>query len=174
MDKDNVVIKNLGGKNTVLIPDIRFRGKRKIYWKEVEQYLKQYVGSWYEVAETAEKIYIGSDFPDEYAGSEDTGKLMGALAKAKANAAQRIPELIHIAVNRSLSPNYEKKHERDAKYGWCRYDTQFALPVYGQAGNTERYNIYSARMLVRNAEDGKKYLYDLLRIKKEMSTPFEQ
>ena len=34
-------------------------------------------------------------------------------------------------------------------------------------------NIYSARMLVRHAADGKKYLYDLLKIKKEMSSPLE-
>lgn len=29
-------------------------------------------------------------------------------------------------------------------------------------------------MLVRHDEDGEKYLYDLLRIKKETSTPLEQ
>ena len=36
---------------------------------------------------------------------------------------------------------------------------------------TGRYNIFSARMLVRHADDGKKYLYDLLAIKKETSSP---
>lgn len=30
---------------------------------------------------------------DEYSGSEDTARLKGTLAKAKANAAQGVPEL---------------------------------------------------------------------------------
>lgn len=51
------------------------------------------------------------------------------------------------------------------------YDSRFALPVYDETGNVERYNIFSARMLIWCAEDGKKYLYDILRIKKETSPP---
>ena len=38
-----------------------------------------------------------SDFPDEYASSESRIALKGAVAKAKANAAQAVPELIKIA-----------------------------------------------------------------------------
>lgn len=52
------------------------------------------------------------------------------MAKAKANAAQAIPELIRIATN--------AKHEVN-----------------------------------RHADDGKKYLYDVLSIKKETSSPLE-
>jgi len=37
----------------------------------------------------------------------------------------------------------------------------------------ERYNIFTAIMLVRHAEDGKKYLYDFTTIKKETSSPPE-
>lgn len=33
----------------VLIKDIRFKGKRNINWNEVEKYVKEYVGSCYEV-----------------------------------------------------------------------------------------------------------------------------
>ena len=95
-------------------------------------------------------------------------------AKAKANAAQGIPELIQIATNREFSKNIKKKHEKAAKYGWYRYDVRFALPVYDdKTGQVIRYNIFSARMLVRHDEDGKKYLYDLLAIKKETSSPLE-
>ena len=36
-----------------------------------------------------------------------------------------------------------------------------------------RYNIFSARMLVRHDADGKMYLYDILRTKKEASNPLE-
>lgn len=43
-----------------------------------------------------EKIFISSSFPDEYVGSESRLALKGAVAKAKANAAQGIPELIQL------------------------------------------------------------------------------
>lgn len=174
MDRKINIIEDLEGKKIVIIQDIRFKGKRKIDWDEVEQYLKEYVGKYYEIAETAERIYIGSEFPDEYTGSQDTARLKGTLAKAKANATQGIPELIQIATNKTSSPNYEKKHEKNAKYGWYRYDSRLALPVYNDVGKVERYNIFVVRMLVRHAENGKKYLYDFLRIKKETSTPLEQ
>lgn len=73
-----------------------------------------------------------------------------------------------------FSENTKKKHIKDAKYGWYRYDVRFALPVYDdKTGQLVRYNIFSARMLVRHDEDGKKYLYDLLAIKKETSSPLE-
>ncbi|MDD6333764.1 MAG: hypothetical protein PUB04_04795 [Clostridia bacterium] len=39
-------------------------------------------------------IYIGSDFPDEYAHSKDTKVLRGPNEYAKANASAAIKELI--------------------------------------------------------------------------------
>lgn len=174
IDRKVNIIKDVDGKDIVFIHDLRFKRKRKIDWEEVEQFLKEYVGSYHEIADTSEKIYIGSDFPDEFTGSKDTKGLKGTSAKAKANAAQGLSEIIQIASNKSYAPNYEKKHNEDAGFGWYRYDSRFALPVYGNDGNVERYNVFSVRMLVRHDKDGKKYLYDLLRIKKETSRPFEQ
>ena len=69
---------------------------------------------------------------------------------------------------------WKEKHSKDAKYGWYRYDTRFAIPVYNDEGNLCRYNIFGARILIRHDEDGKMYLYDILRIKKETSEPLEQ
>ena len=40
-------------------------GKRKINWKEVEQYLKQYIGEVYEIMDSADIIYVGNDFADK-------------------------------------------------------------------------------------------------------------
>ena len=59
------------------------------------------------------------------------------------------------------------------KYIWYSYDSRFALPVYTDNGEVERYNVYHASMLIRHANDGKMYLYDILDIKKETSNPFE-
>ena len=51
---------------------------------------KEYVGKCYEVVETADQVFIGNDFPAELKGSEDTKRLCGANAKAKANATQKM------------------------------------------------------------------------------------
>lgn len=168
------IIVDTDGRKIVLINDIRFKGKQREEWKEIEKYLVEYVGQCYEIEESAEKIYIDTDFPDEFANSESRIALKKLVSKAKANASQGIPELIQIATNKEHSPNNKKKHEKDAKFGWYRYDVRFALPVYDdKSDKLIRYNIFSVRMLVRHADDGRKYLYDFLSIKKETSSPLE-
>ncbi len=101
------------------------------FWKEVRANLKECVGDFYKVASTGDVIYIGSDLPSEYSGSEYTKKLNGAAAKAKANAAQGLHEII------------------------------------------ERYNVFHTSLIIRHANDGKMYLYDIIDIKKETSTSLE-
>ena len=165
------IIKDADGKSLVLVNDIRFKGRQGIDWKEVEKYLREYVGRNYHILETSEKIYIGNDFPDEFCHSKDTRILKGMNAKAKANVAQAIGELIQIASNKRETEDFESKHGKRAKYGWYRYDTRFALPVYDNAGDLLRYNIFSVRLLVRHAKNGKLYLYDVLRTKKEAGKP---
>ena len=118
---------------------IRFKGKRNINWEEVEQYLKEYIGDCYEVVETSDQVYIGSDFPGELKGSGDTKRLYGANAKAKANATQGIPMLLQCATNKRWQENFKGKHNVDAKFGWYRFTTRFALPVYNNdTGDLER------------------------------------
>lgn len=168
------IIEDTDGRKIVLINDIRFKGKKREERKEIEKYLAEYIGQCYEIEESAEKIYIDVDFPDEFANSESRIALKGPVSKAKTNASQGIPELIRIAVKDSFSENNKEKHKKAAKLGWYRYDVRFALPVYDdKSGVLVRYNIYSAKMLVRYAEDGKKYLYDFLSIKKETGSPLE-
>ena len=100
--------------------------------------------------------------------------MKGPVAKAKANAVLGIPELIQIAKNGEHSNNNKFKHSHDALYGWYRYEVRFALPVYDDmAERVIRHNTFTARMLVRHAEDGKKYLYDILAIKKETGSPLK-
>jgi len=164
------IITDADGKKLVLINDIRFKGKRQIDWDDVKQYLEGYVGDYYEIAENAERIYIGNELPEEYTESESRKSLMGANAKAKANAATAIPELIQIASNPAFKENCKEKHNKNAKYGWYRYDVRFALPVY-EENTLVRYNIFHARLLINHAENGRKYLYDILAIKKETSKP---
>ena len=167
------LIQDIDGNNIVVINDIRFKGKRSIDWKEVRAYLKEYVGDFYKVASTGDVIYIGDDLPSEYSGSKYTHSIKGTNAKAKANAAQGIPEMIEIALGKHFRENKESKHWRNAMYGWYRYDSRFAIPVYRDDEEMERYNIFHASLIVRYSEDGKMYLYDIIDIKKETSNPIE-
>ena len=167
MNRNVEIITDEQGNKIVRINDIRFRGKRGINWKEVEAYLKRYVGGMCVIEECDDLVFIGSDFPDEYSGSRYTHKLKGTIAKAKANAAQGIEELLTISNNKRFRENSDKRHIRNAKYGWYRYDVRFQLPVLGEDGRVERYNTFKATMLIRHSIDGKLYLYDILDIKKE-------
>ena len=54
-------------------------------------------------------IYIGTDLPDEYTHSNYTMLLRGTNAKAKANAAQGLPQLIEIAKEKAHKDNYKEK-----------------------------------------------------------------
>ena len=164
------IITDADSKKLVLINDIRFKGKRQIDWDDVKQYLKGYVGDYYEIEENAECIFIGNELPEEYTESESRKSLMGANAKAKANAATAIPELIQIASNPAYEENRKEKHVKNAMHGWYRYDVRFALPVY-EENVLVRYNIFYAQLLINHAENGKKYLYDILAVKKETSRP---
>ena len=170
-EKNISIIKDADGKNIVIINDIRFKGKRSVDWNDVKDYLKEYVGEVYTIAETKDIIYIGKDLPNEYTGSNYTESLRGTAAKAKANAAQGLPEIISIAKGKHFRANHSEKHKRDAKQGWYRFDSRFALPVYSEKGELERYNVFHASLLIRHALDDKLYLYDVIDIKKETGNP---
>ena len=173
MERKIDVVDDFNGRKIVFIHDIIFKKKRYVEWKDVKEYLKKYVGEVYKVLSSEEEIYIGADFPNEYAGSEYTYMLKGANVKAKANAVQGIPEMIEIATGGNHKKNDEGKHSRNAKFGWYRYDTYFAIPVHANDGEVDHYNVFHASLLIRHSEDGKKYLYDIIDIKKETSYPLE-
>lgn len=138
----------------------------------MEKYLKKYIGETYVVEAYKDKISIAGEFPDEYAESKYTKSLRGALAKAKANAAQIIGELIGCAENKRWIENKNSKHCKDASQGWYRYDTCFILPVKGSDEEMERKNVYEATLVVRKTQQGM-FLYDMINIKKEASMPLE-
>lgn len=154
------------------VEKIIFVGKQHIPWNEVEAYLKKYVGETIVVEQYQDNIYIAYDFPEEYSESKDTKKLRGGLAKAKANAAQVIDQLIKNATKRRWRENLDPKHDKDASGGWYRYDAFFTIPVRGQDEDKERRNYYRGTVLARINPKGL-YLYDVVDIKKEASTPLK-
>ena len=110
---------------------------------------------------------LGTDFPDEYANSRYSAKAFGTIGKAKANATQVIPELVKIATNITFRENTEQKHNANAKYGWYRCTVRFSLPTCDDRRNMTGRNHFQGRMIIRCDADGKKYLYDIIDIKKE-------
>ncbi len=181
MNQKIQIMKDELGHQIVVLPDIIFKNRQNIDWRAVEEYLKQYIGQLIEIVETKDIIYIGRSFPDEYKGSEYTRKIKGTRAKAKANAVQGIIQMLQTATDKRFSTNKADKHKRHAEQGWYYYTTYFALPVYQSKKKTDIYNVYSGCLLVNHSMDGRKYLYDLVDVKKiyefsehkkEASTPF--
>ena len=91
-------------------------------------------------------------------------------AKAKANAAQGIREMVEIATDKVYRENHKEKHSEDAHNGWFYYVTRFAIPLYNNEKKTGEYNVYSACLVVNHAANGKMYLYDVVGIKKKRVT----
>ena len=137
---------------------------------DVEQYICASLESEYTVKETNDVIKIGSKFASEFCGSSYTKNLRGALLKAKVNAVQIIPDLIENATNRRWIKNKASKHDKDAKFGWYRYDVYFSLPVIFDG--KQLINFYKGTLVVRINDNGV-YLHDIVNIKKEDSKPFE-
>lgn len=170
--KGGRITDNRQEKVVSIVDEIIFTNKQNIPWNEVEKYLKRYIGNTYVVAEYQDYISIAGDFPDEYAESQYTKKLRGAVAKAKANASQIVGNLIVNATNRRWVENKNDKHNRDASEGWYRYDVYFAIPVQGSSERNKRLNYYSGTLVVRKTIHGL-FLYDMINIKKEASMPLE-
>lgn len=101
MEKSVNIITDLDGSKIAIINDVRFQSRRRIDLEQVEEYLKEYIGTYFEIAETSEKEYIGSDFPGEFSHSNDTKKLKGANMKAKANITPAIGEMIQITTEKN-------------------------------------------------------------------------
>ena len=167
-NKPDAVITTLeDGRKVVDILTVRFSGKRRIDWDGVELYLKKYIGKSYVIDETDDLIFIGNDFPDEYARSMDSAKAFGTIGKAKANASQGIRELIKTASSVRFVENKDQKHEVNAKNGWYWCKVFFTIPITDANKTIIGKNRFRGRMVIRCDGKGRKYLYDIVDIKKE-------
>jgi len=135
----------------------------------IADFIAEHIGDVYTLIESGQKVYIGEDLPGEYTQSKYTKSVLKKnpnIIKVKNRVASNIGEIIEIATNR----RWEKtKHitNKDAKYGMYRYNTRFGFSVKNSKGEVIGANIYNAELLIRNASDGRKYLYDIVGIKKD-------
>lgn len=124
------------GNAIVIIPDIIFWNKQDIDWDAVKEYLKKYLGEIIENKQTKEKIKIGTKSADEYTGSKYSEHIRGARAKAKANAAQGIRELVESAANKIHSENKRVNIRKTQKVAgtiiWSDLRYQFMITIERQ------------------------------------------
>ena len=156
-------IKYVNGKQVVWIENSGLTAKQLANHMAVADYIAEHIGDVYTIIESGQKVYIGEDLPSEYTHSKYTDSIRARkpqLLKAKNKASGDLGLLIETATNRRWEKT-KHPHSKDAKYGMYRYDCSFAFPV----NNETRVRAYDAELLIRNASDGKKYLYDIVGIK---------
>lgn len=159
-------IREIGGK---VMPVLDTQKDTRDY-SVAEAYLKTLVNTEHPfstILMDAQPVYIGKDLPGEYRGSKYTQGMEAKLRLVKMQAATNLDEMLLLAENGEWHENIKEKHKVDAKNGWYRYSTQFAVPVLDIKKSVDHYTVYSGTLLIRNDADGKSYLYDLLDIKKE-------
>ena len=181
---DSSQFKNVDNQSPTADPDIRYSireiagtvmpvldtQKDTRNYSVAEAYLKTLVDTEHPfstILMDAQPVYIGRDLPGEYRSSEYTKTLRKAIRDVKMQAATNLDEMLLLAENGEWHENIKEKHKVDAKNGWYRYSTQFAVPVLDIKKSVDHYTVYSGTLLIRNDADGKSYLYDLLDIKKE-------
>jgi GTP cyclohydrolase I len=143
--------------------------------KAVAAYIANHIGEVYTIIESGQKVYIGKDLPAEYTQSKYTSYLNARdpkTLKAKNKAASGLGDMIEIATNRRWEKT-QHTHSKDAKYGMYRYDSSFAFPVKDRSGNVTNVYAYDVELLIRNASDGKKYLYDIVNIKNDTASALD-
>lgn len=131
--------------------------------KFIRNYLVDHIDDVYTIIESGSKVHPAKQLPQEYLYSREAqshNKSNRNLFSAKLKIVPGIGEMVEIASNR----RWEKTkhiHNKNAKYGVYRYDTRVAFESNGGA------KAYTAELVILNADDGKKYLYDIVNIKKD-------
>ena len=130
----------------------------------IAEFIAAEIGNSYNIIESGQSVYIGEDLPSEFTQSKYTQSLKARrkdLLNAKNQSAQNLKDIVEIATNRRWEKNTKAKHNVDAKYGFYKYTSRFAIDK-GNGSGPE----YEVTLVIRNDADGKKYLYDITDIKK--------
>ncbi len=163
-------VRDVNGNSVVWIEDNILKENKGLPTHQfIANYIAEHIGDVYTIIESGQRVYIGKDLPGEYTQSKYTKQILRSrpgVLKVKQRSVVGIGEMIEIATNRRWEKTRHTK-SKDAKYGMYRYDTKVAFPVWDSHGNKTGANVYDAELVIRNASDGKKYLYDIVNIKKD-------
>ena len=122
--------------------------------------IKNQKGVEYTNLESSYNILIDKKTANEFIYSHDTKYSSYELKYVKYKLSKYLKELIENGKDKIFVNHKKEKHILDAKYGFYKYKITFSIVEK----NIE--SIYIAIVLVRNSYDGKKYLYDILDIKR--------
>lgn len=167
-------VREVGGQQIAWIENSGLSSKDLRDHKKIAEYIGRHIGEVYTIIESGQRVYIGEDLPSEYTQSEYTKRLLKnnpATLKAKNRASDALGDMIEIASGRRWEKT-KHTHNKDAKFGMYRYNSRFAFAVNGGNG-TPNVHAYDVELLIRNASDGKKYLYDIVNIKKNTAYAIE-
>ena len=158
--------REVNGKKIAWIENSPLTNKELKDYKKIAAYIAEHIGEAYTIIESGNKVYIGESLPGEYTQSKYTTALLKdrpTVLRAKNKAIGNFGEIIEIATNRRWE---RTKHtdNKDAKYGVYRYNSAFAFPVK-QNDKITGVRAYDVELVILNASDGKKYLYDIVNIK---------
>lgn len=160
-------LKTVNGENIVWIDNNPLTSKELRDHKAIANYIAEHIGEMYTIIESGQRVYLGTELPGEYTQSKYTSYLNKRdkqTLRAKNKAASGLGEMIEIATNRRWEATRHKQN-KDAKYGIYRYDSSFAFPITQKDGSISNVRAYDVELLIRNASDGKKYLYDIVNVK---------
>lgn len=122
--------------------------------------IKDQKGVEYKNLESSYNILIDKKTANEFIYSKYTKNQSYNIKRVKYKLSKYLKELIENGKDKIFDKNRKEKHILDAKYGFYKYKITFSIVE----NNIE--SIYIAIVLIRNSYDEKKYLYDILDIKR--------
>ena len=121
------------------------------------------------IEENGHKIYLDDNvLPNEYAYSKSAQNAKGEIKNIRERALSNLDEIIEVGSNRRFEgnrkENLQPKRADKKRGGMYKYDTKIAIP-----GENGMESFYDATVLIRYDQNGKRYLYDIVGIKKDGS-----
>ena len=158
LDESKVIYNNDSSFSHVQINDNIFEEDTN-YKKAIKTELKKNVGKCFKLIESGQNIFIDKKTINEYTFSKYTKGLNIEKNYIKGNIVTGLNDLINYATDKKFSNIKKQKHINDAAYGFYKYKVYFTMKI------KDKEELFSAILLIRNAINGKKYLYDILNIK---------
>ena len=161
MEEATAVFNQDGTFNRLKIEEEKYRSLEvKEAQKRAKAHIKEQKGISYKNILTSNTILIDDKTANEYIYSNYTRWKKQDIKYVKCILSNYIKELVMNANSKSYEANRKNKHNLDAMYGFYKYGAKFSIVDNGKE------TIYTCSLLVRNDANGKKYLYDILDIKK--------
>ena len=150
-----------GTFNRLQIEDYDYDGLNiKVAQNKAKENIKKQKGIPYKNIMTSNVILVDYKTQGEYLYSKYTRSRKNEIKYVKCILSNYFKELFLNAYKKEFVNKKKPKHVIDAKYGFYKYSVNFSIV------DKLKETFYTCIILVRNDSNGKKYLYDILDIKK--------